>query len=245
MLSNAYSQLALALSFLSRLPMLPGSQYSSENFAASNRWYPLAGAFLGLLQVGVLFITLSFFPAAIATLLTLGFALWLTGCFHEDGLADSADGLFGYVDKAKALSIMKDSRLGTYGASALFITLLLKWHLWQETVIEALVILIAVQAVSRWVPVLVMNFLPYAEANEANRKPSASQQSWSGLVIATLCTLPWLVVLPNALLGVASVVAIAAYWRFYLNRRLGGWTGDTLGALQVVAEIALLLCILV
>ncbi|WP_119395274.1 adenosylcobinamide-GDP ribazoletransferase [Salinibius halmophilus] len=245
MLSAAYSQFALALSFLSRLPMLPGARFSSHAFAASNRWYPLAGAVLGILQALVFWLAWQLWSPTIAAVITLFFALWLTGCFHEDGLADSADGLLGHVDRAKAFIIMKDSRIGTYGASALILALLLKWQLWSELLPQALWLLIAAQVISRWAPVAVMNMLAYAEANEANRKPSATQQSKLGLSIATLISLPWLVLAPNPVWTLTILVALVWLWRHWLKRRLGGWTGDTLGALQVLTELALLLIWLV
>lgn len=238
----AYDQLALALSFLSRLPMLYGSRYSQANFAASNRWFPLAGMLLGCLQVLVLWLALQLWSPAIASLLALAFGLWLTGCFHEDGLADTADGLFGYVDRDTAFRIMKDSRLGTYGASALMLSLLLKWLLWQQVAVMSLAAIVGAQVVSRWAPVLVMQRLAYSEPNAANRKPSATGRSLTGLVIASVVALAWLLSFSHAwLVALTLTVVMALVWQQMLQRRLGGWTGDTLGALQVLNELALLL----
>ena len=122
----------LALSFFTRLPVPKTMRYSEELLNKANRYFSLVGLLTGLLLV----LSYSFFclllPINIAVLLTMAVSLLITGAFHEDGLADMADGIGGAFSVEKRLVIMKDSRIGTYGAVTLLMALLLKFYLLVE-----------------------------------------------------------------------------------------------------------------
>ncbi len=247
----------IALQFLTRVPVPRAVGYAPAWLQASLRHFPLVGAFVGAWAAAVLWTALQVWPAPVAATLSLVATVWLTGAFHEDGLADTCDGLGGAVSRERALEIMKDSRIGSYGAVALVLALGLK-----ITVVAALAnqpasaaaALLWLHAVSRAAPVALVWRLAYAgDAEHAKAKPLATQIHAAGMVVA----LGWVTLLGAGLLALAPVIAptlpaalgaaavasvlatgLCARW---LRRRLGGFTGDTLGATQQIVELAGLL----
>ena len=116
----------IALQFLTRLPAPAWVGYVDAWLHQSVRHFPLAGLLVGLFGTAVLTLALALLPAAVAVLLSMAATIWLTGALHEDGLADTCDGLGGAVSRERALEIMKDSRIGSYGALGLILALGLK-----------------------------------------------------------------------------------------------------------------------
>ena len=116
----------LAVQFLTRVPLPTDAAFSPSRQAASVRHYPLVGVSVGGFAALVFFASLQLFPATIAVLLSTAATLLLTGAFHEDGLADTFDGIGGGLTKERSLEIMRDSRIGAYGSLALLIALPLK-----------------------------------------------------------------------------------------------------------------------
>lgn len=203
---------------------------------------PPALLLAGLLQAGLSPLAAS----AFAVLLLVA----LTGALHEDGLGDTADGLFGHADRIRALAIMKDSRIGTYGALALFGALALRIALVADiagaSTLAGALALPAAAAVSRGAMALLWSALPSADPGGlADRmgRPSPSAGWWTtavGFGSALLFGIPvggWSVLLLPPLLAAIAFIAL----RRVLERRLGGQTGDTLGACQQLVEIAWLL----
>ncbi|WP_295855851.1 adenosylcobinamide-GDP ribazoletransferase [uncultured Xylophilus sp.] len=187
-------------------------------------------------------------PLAAAVACTAATA-WLTGAFHEDGLADVADGLGGSADRERALEIMKDSRIGSYGALALVLAVAAKVALLGvlggHGLAAVLTALAGAQVVSRFWPLLIVRTLPHVgDTARSKSKPLADQISGGALVIAfSWCCVPLALVLlaQGALfLGASLAASGAALWwmRRGFVRRLGGFTGDCLGAVQQVCEIA-------
>ncbi|MCZ0951957.1 MAG: adenosylcobinamide-GDP ribazoletransferase, partial [Rhodospirillaceae bacterium] len=126
-LVNELRALALAVQFLTRLPVPSGATYSPRREAAAVRYYPLVGALIGGLCAGVFMLAEIRFSGPLAVLLAVAAGLAVTGAFHEDGLADTFDGIGGAAnDRDGALEIMRDSRLGTYGTVALLMALGIK-----------------------------------------------------------------------------------------------------------------------
>ena len=115
--------LALAFQFLTRLPLPADLGYSEERMARALYHFPVVGLFLGVVLAGLHTALLMIFDPLLSALLTLAASIRLTGAFHEDGLGDLADGLGGSPDRERAMEIMRDSRLGTYGSVALIIVL--------------------------------------------------------------------------------------------------------------------------
>lgn len=245
-----------ALGFLTRLPIPGWVGWSPEQQAASARHLPSVGWVVGAVQAAVLLTAGWFWPPAVAAWLAVAAGLLLTGVFHEDGLADACDGLGGGSSREHVLAIMKDSRIGSYGTAALVVALALKaqllatllgplgWDAFERTS-TVLLTLVAAHAASRWTALLVMQRLPYVREEGSGKSAtmllaplSRPALAWATAVAAVplllLGSLAALLVLP-VLLGLAW---LATRW---LHRRLGGCTGDTLGAVQQVAE---LLCLL-
>lgn len=233
----------LSLQFLTRLPVRP--DWSEAGMAASPRWYPAVGLVVG--GLAALVWTLSPWSPAITALVTLGALLALTGGLHEDGLADTLDGLGGMRSKERAMEIMRDSRIGSYGVLALILSLGLRGAALVE--LPSAWALVAAAAASRGAMVWAMATSGYARAEGAGRsvaggiEPEARRVA--GVTVA-LALLPLLMVLPfgQVLGGIAGLGLGAFAMRAWYMRRLGGWTGDCLGAVQQMAEVGFLLGLL-
>ena len=233
----------IALQFLTRLPAPVGTAYTPERMAASVKYYPLVGALVGSLSAGAFFIAHLALPSILALIVAVAVGLLVTGAFHEDGLADVFDGIGGGASRERALEIMKDSRLGTYGVLALIVALALKAGA-LAALPPALIVpaLIAGHGLSRLSSVAAIATSRYArEAGTA--KPVAEGVSASGLVIAlttgAAIMAAWLACHPAAGLAcaMAGLVAGHALMRLFYERKLGGYTGDALGAVQQASEI--------
>jgi adenosylcobinamide-GDP ribazoletransferase len=235
--------LRTAVAFLTRLPMPHPAGPMPENFVRAHRIFPLVGAAiggavglvcLGLRAIGV--------PDLAAAALALGAGAILTGALHEDGLADVADGFGGGRDVAAKLEIMRDSRLGTYGALILMVSFATKVSA-LAMISDAGIVpsLIAAHALARGVLPAMSMSLAYARkdglAANAGRPDLATAAIAGGLalVIAVLA-LPGLTALGSAL--VACMCAMGMAW--LAQRQIGGQTGDVLGGTEQVAETAIL-----
>lgn len=242
----------VALQFLTRLPVRL-ERFEPAWLNDCVRHFPLIGAGVGAVGAGVLWGATHLWPAWVAALLALAATVALTGGFHEDGLADSFDALGGVVSRDKALAIMKDSRIGSYGALALGLSLLLRAALLAvlatRPMLGAVAALLASHAFARAAAVGVMVSLPYGgDAEQAKAKPLALAVAprnfgialgWCGLLALALAT--WGVDPARLLLVLGAAAGAAIAMRRWLRRRLGGYTGDGLGATEQVAEIAVLL----
>lgn len=253
----------LAVQFFTRIPvtgrLAAWVGFSPQMLRASAAHFPgvgwLVGALVTLLHV-LLFKGLpegGYSPLVLAALGT-AFGILLTGAFHEDGLADVADGLGGSYQRERALDIMKDSRVGAFGAIAIAMVLLTKLALVAELASLGVVTLVAVpflgHVVSRTWPLLTIRLLPHVgDTANSKSKPLADQISVSALVVALLwCVLAFglvayllgmHVVASSAMLGALVGSALAFGWMHRMfSRRLQGFTGDCLGATQQICELA-------
>lgn len=240
--------LVLALQFLTRLP-LP-DVYAPARMAALPRWFPAAGALIGGLAALAWLAAAAAFPPALAALLSTAFGLLLTGCFHEDGFADACDGLGGGSTRDRALEIMRDSRLGTYGAAGLGLMLAGKiLALGALPVSLVPVALVTGHAASRASLVLVMARSLYVRPGGAGG-PVSRPIRRRGLVFALGTAALPLLALTLLAGGLAALGALAggclghAVMRRQFERRLGGHTGDCLGAVQQASEVGLYLGLL-
>ncbi|RIX99069.1 adenosylcobinamide-GDP ribazoletransferase [Aureimonas flava] len=241
-----------ASAFLTRLPAVGGAFAGTPvPLGRDAPAFPVAGLLVAALPALVLagLGEAGLAPLAAATVAVL-LLVALTGALHEDGLGDTADGLFGHADKARALAIMKDSRTGTYGALALAGALLLRVTLLADvagsSAPAAALALAGAASASRGAMALFWAALPSADpgglADRAGR-PTAAEGGWAALLgfgLAVLLTQPlfgW----GAALLPLALAALAWEALRRVVRRRLGGQTGDTLGACQQTVEIAWLL----
>ena len=235
--------LRTAVAFLTRLPMPHPQGAMPQNFVRAHRMFPLVGAGIGgavgLVLLGMRIIGL---PDLAAVALALGASALLTGALHEDGLADVADGFGGGRDRAAKLEIMRDSRLGTYGALILMVSFVAKLAA-LAALPDAFVVqsLIAAHGVARGVLPVISMSLPYARkdglAANAGRPDLATAATAGALaLIVALLSLPWTEALCAALVAAASAIGMA----WLAQRQIGGQTGDVLGGVEQVGETAIL-----
>jgi adenosylcobinamide-GDP ribazoletransferase len=229
-----------AVRFFTRLPVPAWVGHSAEMLNHSARYFTLVGLIVGLIGALVFALTSFFFPKTLAVLLTMAATILVTGAFHEDGWADMVDGFGGGWTRERTLEIMKDSRIGSYGAIALVLLLLAKFMALVE--LDMLLVapaLIAGHALSRLCATSVMHFLEYAR-DEGKAKPLATRISLGELTVSGVFGLIALVLLPplSVITGVLLAAAATAYLTRKFQRRLGGYTGDCLGATQQLSEVA-------
>lgn len=242
----------LAVGFFTRIPVPHFAEFQEADLNHSVKYFPLVGCLVGLIGVVAFYMAGQVFPHTIAVLISMAATIFATGAFHEDGLADSADGLGGGWGREQVLTIMQDSRLGTYGAIGLLMALMAKYQLLiamhADTVMA---VLVCAHALSRLSAVWLMAALPYAKPS-GKAKPLATQVScwdlWLANVFGLLPLLLLLLFIQNSLAnwrGTLSFVLLLAgavgaiwwWWRLLLKRKLSGYTGDTLGAIQQLSEI--------
>ncbi len=239
--------LKVALLFLTRFPVQIDGTVTMRDLAAAVYAFPLVGAVVGLLAGlafgGASLVGLPSLPSALIAIVTM---VVLTGALHEDGLADTADGLGAGTDRDKALAIMADSRIGSFGALALMTSLLARLialaPMWEPR--QVMAVLIAAAMTSRAMIPVVMLLQPSAKADglaaAAGRPEPVRVMIGIFIAIAAAVALLPLPIAVTALVIAAGVSLLVAAW---LGRRLGGCTGDTLGAVQQTAEIAFLFAI--
>ena len=231
-----------AIRFFTRLPVPAWVGHSAEALNRSARYFPAVGLVVGFLGATVYVVCSVFWAKTVAVLLAMAATLHATGAFHEDGLADTVDGLGGGWDKERILAIMKDSRIGSYGVVALFLALVGKFMLlveMREVWLPAA--LIAGHAVSRFAATTLLATMTYVrEDATAKSKPLATRLSPGEMMVAAAFAGVGLLLLPPVQALIGSVfAALATLWIARLFRRwLGGYTGDCLGATQQVSEIA-------
>lgn len=242
-MKNELATFFTALQFLTRLPSIMPDAYSPKRMTASVRYYPLVGALVGGLSA-LLFVVADFvLPHLIAVILAVAGGLLMTGAFHEDGLADAMDGVGGGVSREHALAIMKDSRIGAYGALALIVAIALKIAaLAVMTPAMLCLALVTAHGLSRLSSVVVIASSRYVR-DEGAAKPVADGVSPMALIIAGATGFIILSVglffQPVAVLASAVMGLIIGHiaMRFFYERKLGGYTGDALGAVQQASEI--------
>ena len=273
---TALRHFLLALQFFTRIPitgrLADWVGFSPAMLRASAAYFPAVGVVIGGLVVMLTAALMHYLPAAYAPLVAaaLGTALsvWLTGAFHEDGLADVADGLGGSYDRERALIIMKDSRVGAFGAIAVVLALLSKVALLALLgavgTLWMCFALMAGHVVSRTWPLLIIRCLPHVGDDAGSKsKPLADQISKGSLILAllwcatalaliswvaasvlsgidgqTLVTAQLLPVLKVLACGGLASALIFVYLLRLFARRLHGFTGDCLGTTQQLCEIA-------
>jgi cobalamin 5'-phosphate synthase/cobalamin synthase len=237
--------LACAFSFLTRLPVAPGSLFDGKTVARSARWFPLVGAVLGAMEAGALWVLAPRLPAAAAAVIVVALDAALTGAMHLDGLADTADGFGGGRSREDVLRIMRDHAIGSYGAVAVVLALALKIATIAALAgsVRAIYALVLAPALGRWTAVLLGATQPYARPSEDNGTGSPTR--WIGrteLAVATV--IAGGAAAACGLRGAAAwllTAIVANLWGRHSARRIGGVTGDTLGVAVMAAECLTLL----
>jgi adenosylcobinamide-GDP ribazoletransferase len=273
---TALRHFLLALQFFTRIPvtgrLADWVGFSQAMLRASAAYFPAVGVVIGGLVVLLTAALMHYLPATYAPLVAAALgttcSVWLTGAFHEDGLADVADGLGGSYERERALIIMKDSRVGAFGAIAVVLALLSKVALLallgSVGTLWMCMALMAAHVVSRTWPLLIIKWLPHVGDEAGSKsKPLADQISTSSLAVAllwcagalalsaciaasvlsgydslTLVMAQMLTVLKVLAFGGLASALIFVYLLRLFSRRLQGFTGDCLGTTQQLCEIA-------
>ena len=249
LIRRAWFDLLTAVQFLTRL-RLPSVPYEQDSLLRSVKFFPIVGLLIGSGSLLLYAALAPHLPLPIVGLLVVVYLVLITGCMHEDGLADSADGFGGGWEQERVLAIMRDSRIGTYGATALLLSALARVLLIASLPRpEVGTYLIAAPVLSRWTTLPLSFYLAPA------RERSGEQVDGQGARIARLTTRASLfigslltLVIVSALLGARAIapilfsLAVTLGTSLYYRHRIGGITGDCFGATNQLAEIAVYLC---
>jgi adenosylcobinamide-GDP ribazoletransferase len=246
-----------AVQFFTRIPVPDWVGHSAQQLNQAARYFPLVGVLVGALCAAVLWFGVQVLPLSLAVGLSMAAGILITGAFHEDGLSDFADGMGGGYTTEKILAIMKDSRVGAYGVITLVLVLLLKYQsllalgdLHSLPLLAAA--LVAAHSVSRLMATSIMLTQRYIRDDDsAKAKPAAQAISTASFAVATLTGIAALGLLYAAgangsaiCAAVAAAILMRGYLAWRLQKRLGGYTGDCLGAVQQLTELAFYLGLL-
>ncbi len=229
--------------FYTRLPVPGWVRYSDDILNAASRYFPLVGLLVGAIGAATFWLGDLLFATPVALLLSLIATILATGAFHEDGFADLCDGFGGGWSKTQVLTIMKDSRLGTYGTLGIGLLLALKFLtlLSLPTPSIALALLVA-HPLSRFAAISFVYSHDYVQEDAQSKvKPLALNLSRGELLLSGATGVAPLLVMMGVdwRWGIALGSVAIARWalgRLFM-RRLGGYTGDCLGAAQQVTEV--------
>ena len=252
MIRREFEYFFAALRFFTRLQVPAWVGHSQDQLDHAARYFPLVGIIVGAMGAGVTLATAMVLPLSLAILLGMAATILATGAFHEDGFSDSCDGFGGGWEKLQVLTIMKDSRVGSYGAVGVTMMLLAKFSALSELgakhpAATFAVALVAAHAVSRLASTVLICVLDYVREDETSKsKPLAKKMGWGELTVAvTLGLAPCaLLPLPQVLVALTLVALATVLAACYFVRRIGGYTGDCLGATQQVTELAFYLGLL-
>lgn len=240
----------LAVQFLTRVPVPALARLSAaaagDGFARAMAWLPLVGALIGAVTAGVFVAAQAWWPPVIAALLALAVEALLTGAFHEDAVADFCDAFGGTARGEAALRIMRDSRIGSYGALGLglMVGLRLAAIVALPPMLAAAAIVAAAAAGRLWAVLLAAILPPVAEGIAARTGGVPPRRALAALALTLPGVLPlaWLSPMP-VLVDAAVGVAILWWLAWFLRRRIGGSTGDCLGFAAYVGQLTLLLAV--
>lgn len=248
----------VCLRFWSRLPAPALARekdpHGLPDFARVTRVLPIAGAIIGLVGALVFLAARSLgLPGSAASGLALVALVIATGAFHEDGLADSADGLGGGMTRQRKLEIMKDSRIGTFGGAALVLSLGLRWSALaaidaSQGALAAAAAIVAIGGLSRMTALIPAIALEPARADGAAQAAGAPSRTSFIIGMALAIVLSGVLVIETSgavrwLAGIAAAILAATAMTWIAKRQIGGQTGDIAGASQQLAEIAFLLAL--
>ncbi|WP_035055700.1 adenosylcobinamide-GDP ribazoletransferase [Andreprevotia chitinilytica] len=239
--------LLVALAYFTRIPIPAWVGYQADDLERAAKYFPLIGLIVGALAAGVWLAASQVFPLRVALVLSLIASVCVTGAFHEDGLADAVDGFGGGYTRDKVLEIMHDSRIGSFGAIALILAFLLKLEtlaaLPRGLIAAAM---ITAHTASRFIAVSLLATLDYVRP-AGKAKPVATRLGGVDLLVAAVFGLAPLLAFGIVFNWQASVAVLGILILLrvliarYLVHRIGGYTGDTLGMAQQLAELAIYL----
>ena len=235
------NELLLAFQFMTRIP-ISGLPHEPRALARAAKFFPIVGLVVGLIAALIDRLLVPHLPPQIVTLVLITYLVLITGAIHEDGLADAADGFGGGWTKDKILLIMRDSRIGSFGALAVTLSLLSRFILFSNTAPARLPgFLIASSVLGRWTSLPLGFCLPYAREDKGLGAAVAGKLPLSSLVWGTVFALASVAAALGrlALLPWSITIAVTMASGFYFKRHIQGVTGDCFGATNQITEIAI------
>lgn len=233
--------LICAVRHLTRLPIPASRGFEPAWISRSARYFPVVGQLVGVICAAVFWAASMIWSGWLPALLAIAVGVLVTGALHEDGLGRTVDGLVGGGDPQQRVTAMKDGRIGTYGVLALGLGLAFKAAALADLEPElGALALLAGHGAARGAAVLALRALPYVGHLEASRwKPAPANLSWGETAAAlVLSAWPFLFLTPDvAAMGLAVAGALALAATLTVRRRLGGYTGDVLGAVEQAFEV--------
>ncbi len=238
-LKQACNRYFVAQMFLTRLPVPVKTQWSESELAHSTPWFALVGVVVGSIAAIAWWIGFNLWSPLMGAVFAVCASVLVTGAFHEDGLADSADGLGGAFDIEKKLVIMRDSRIGTYGSVALILNIIAKIgaiSLLQPS--AAIAVLIGAHMLGRWTSVPLIKYNNYVR-EQGTGKPFAAMVSTSNVIWSSAFALVCSVLCfgTSALFVIPGILIFLWLAQWYVRKKLGGITGDILGAINSLTEL--------
>lgn len=261
MLREQWYLMLLAISFFTRIPVKHNVDISENMLNEASRYFACVGIVIGACSAIVFYLAATIVPIELALLMAMFSSILLTGAFHEDGWADVCDGFGGGWTVESKLNIMKDSRLGTYGAAALFFILMIKYQAllvlantstidetFSDGMLSMLSVLLLGHCLSRVLATSLIAEMPYvSEDATAKVKPLAQKLSTTSYL--TLLTTGMVIIiftLPFSIAWKLVLILFITRWclKCWFTKQLGGYTGDCLGAAQQLSEVVIYIALL-
>jgi adenosylcobinamide-GDP ribazoletransferase len=237
-------EIVVAFQFLTRIPV-PSVAFEADSLSRATKFFPLVGLVVGSGAVLLQKLLMFHMSRSLVAVIVLIYLMLITGCLHEDGLADTADGFGGGRTKDQILAIMKDSRIGSYGATALALSLLARYLLLASLPMEHFgAYVISSQILCRWSSLPLSYFLSPAREQDGQGARIAKLTSLASLIFGSVFSLAvvafalrWSALAPV----IAAILAVALSGWLYAGR-IGGVTGDCFGATNQLTEVAVYFC---
>ena len=260
-----------ALKFLTIIPIDRKDRIKPGTAGAVVCWFPVVGFCIGIIASTAFLLFHSIFPPLVADALTILVSIGITGAMHLDGLADTCDGIWGGWNRERRLEIMKDSRIGSFGAIGLICVIGLKYvcllsvkdtrilhetpfasatscifHFATPTIMQQHIALVVMFVAGRWAQACAAGLSVYARNESGTGSFILNGATGKHVMYASffpLCLL-WFFYGPTGFVLFAIIIISTLIWIWYIKKKIGGMTGDTLGATNEVAELSFLLSLL-
>ncbi|GAA3584007.1 adenosylcobinamide-GDP ribazoletransferase [Snuella lapsa] len=237
-----------AIMFFTRIPCPKWVNHDKTYLEKSARYFSLVGVIVGSLGALIFYLASFIFSTEVALILSMVTTIYITGAFHEDGLADVCDGLGGGWTKEKILLIMKDSRLGTYGAIGIVLILAIKFAALREVPSNYIpLVIIAGHSISRFIATTLIYTHPYVrDTGDSKAKPAAKNITPQILMVSAIFGIAPLFLFKSPIIFIALIPAYFSkiYLGIKFKKWLGGHTGDCAGAVQQLSEVVFYLSII-
>ncbi len=243
-----------AVMFYTRIPIPSGAQHSQEILNKSRKYFSMIGVMIAAIAASTFLLANLVFEPTLSIALSMVATIIATGAFHEDGFADTCDGFGGAWQREQVLNIMKDSRIGTYGSLGLILLLSVKFLSLLEIselggTLPLLAIFFAAHTLSRTLSSSAIDLFEYVQDTDVSKVKPITEQSlsssdrWVGILVTALATLFVAYLSPGAtLLSILIACLTALIFMIYSRHKIGGYTGDVLGATQQLSEVVFYLC---